>query len=46
VLLFHLFLDFSGILMAMPVIGMTSFLLIYNKSHFSSLLKSNNYEKA
>ena len=45
VLLFHLFLDISGILMAMPVIGITTFLFIYNKTHFSSLLKSNNYEK-
>jgi putative oxidoreductase len=45
VFLFHLFLDASGILMAMPVIGITVFLFIYHKSHFSSLLKANNYEK-
>jgi putative oxidoreductase len=45
VLLFHLFLDASGILMAMPVIGITTFLFIYHKFYFTSLLKSNNYEK-
>jgi putative oxidoreductase len=45
VLLFHLFLDASGILMAMPIIGITAFLFIYHKSHFSSFLKVNNYEK-
>ena len=46
VLLFHLFLDISGILMAMPVIVITTFLFISNKAHFRSLLKSTNYEKA
>jgi putative oxidoreductase len=46
VLLFHLFLDVKSILMAMPVIGITTFLFVYNKSHFSSFLKANNYEKA
>jgi putative oxidoreductase len=45
VLLFHLFLDASGILMAMPVIGITAFLFAYHKSYFTSLLKSHNYEK-
>jgi putative oxidoreductase len=45
VLLFHLFLDVKSILMAMPVIGITAFLFAYHKSHFSSLLKSHNYEK-
>jgi putative oxidoreductase len=41
VLLFHLFLDFASIAMAMPVIGITTFLFIHHKSQFSSLLKSN-----
>ena len=45
VLLFHLFLDVSGILMAMPVIGITVFLFVYHKAHFFSLLKVNNHEK-
>ena len=40
VLLFHLFLDMASIAMAMPVIGITTFLFISNKSHFTSLLKS------
>lgn len=46
VFLFHLFLDIDSILMAMPVIGMTIFLFLYHKSHFNSLLKANNDEKA
>jgi putative oxidoreductase len=46
VLMFHLFLDVSGILMAMPVIGITAFLFIYHKSYFISLFKACNYEKA
>ena len=45
VLLFHLFLDVSSILMAMPIIGITVFLFNHHKSHFSSLLKANNDEK-
>jgi putative oxidoreductase len=45
VLLFHLFLDVESMLMAMPVIGITTFLFIYHKSQFSSLLKAHNYEK-
>ena len=45
VLLFHLFLDLPGILMVVPVIGITIFLFTYHKSHFSSLLKANNNEK-
>jgi putative oxidoreductase len=45
VMLFHLFLDTSSILMAMPVIGITIFLFIYHKAQFSSLLKSISYEK-
>jgi putative oxidoreductase len=40
VLLFHLFLDIASIPMAMPVIGMTTFLFVYHKSQFLSLLKS------
>ncbi len=46
VLLFHLFLDVSGILMALPVIGITAYLFIYHKSHFNSLLKAKNDEKS
>ncbi len=45
VLLFHLFLDLPGILMAMPVIGITVFLFTYHKPHFISFLKTNNDEK-
>ena len=45
VLLFHLFLDAAGMLMAMPVIGVTVFLFMYHKSTFTSFLKANNYEK-
>jgi putative oxidoreductase len=45
VMLFHLFLDTSSILMAMPVIGITIFLFIYHKAQFSALLKSISYEK-
>ena len=40
VLLFHLFLDPTSVLMAVPVIGITTFLFIYHKSHFNSLLKA------
>lgn len=46
VLLFHLMLDIKSMLMAMPVIVVTTFLFVHHKSHFSSLLKTNNYEKA
>lgn len=45
VLLFHLFLDASGIFMALPVIGITIFLFMYHKSNFISLLKAHTYEK-
>jgi putative oxidoreductase len=40
VLLFHLFLDVTSMPKALPVIGITIFLFIYHKSHFTSLLKS------
>jgi putative oxidoreductase len=45
VLLFHVFLDLKSVLMAVPVIGFTTFLFIYHKSVFMSFLKANNYEK-
>ena len=45
VLLFHLFLDIKGVLMAMPTIGVTIFLFVYHKIHFISFLKANSHEQ-
>jgi putative oxidoreductase len=42
VVLFHVFMDMASIAMALPVVAVTTYLFMYNKSAFINLLKSES----
>jgi putative oxidoreductase len=42
VVLFHVFMDMASIAMALPVVAVTTYLFMYNKSAFINLLKSGS----
>jgi putative oxidoreductase len=44
VILFHVFMDMASMVMALPVVAITTYLFFYNRLAFSQLLKANQHE--